>query len=321
VTRYALVAAGAAVLLALPSFVSEFQVSLLTQAVAWAVLALSVWLLLHYCNLPSFGHAAFFGVGAYAAGLAVTHWHVENVFVALGLAIGISVLVALPIAVVAARLGPISFLLVTLAYASMLHALAGRWKETGGSDGLVGVIRPNAQPFPFDLFDPTNYYYFSALVLVVATALVVTIGASPFGGVLLGIRESANRMAALGYHTAAYRTAAFVVSAGIAGAGGLVSAYATSFVDPSDADALVSARGLLYAVVGGGTVLGPPVAAIALTELEHVFSSWTSHWLGLLGLVYVLVALVPRGRVGLPLRRLRDAFARRPRPTVAQEQP
>lgn len=318
-TRYVLVVVGGAALLALPSFVSGFQVSLLTQAISWALLALSVWLLLHYCNLPSFGHSAFFGVGAYAAGLAITRWHVSNVYVALALAVGVAAAVAVPIALVAARLGPISFLLVTLAYASMLHALAGRWKETGGSDGLVGVIRPSAHPLPFDLFDPTNYYYFAAIVLVVATALVVMITSSPFGGVLLGIRESADRMAAIGYNTAAYRVAAFLVSAALAGAAGLISAYATNFVDPSDVDALVSARGLLYAVVGGTTVFGPLLAAFALTELEHVFSSHTSHWLGLLGLVYVIVALVPRGRLRLPRRRPTDALGTRPK--VAQEQP
>lgn len=299
---YAALAAGGVVLAALPRFVSDFQVSLLTQGIAWAILALSVWLLLRFCSLPSFGHAAFFGVGAYAAGLAVTRWDVQNVFVALALSMAVAVAVAIPIAVVAARLGAISFLLVTLAYASMLHALAGRWKETGGSDGLIGVIRPNARPLHVDLFDPTNYYYFGVALFVAVAALLIAVTSSPFGGVLLGIRDSANRMAALGYNTAAYRTAAFLLSAAVAGVAGLVSAYGTSFVDPSDVDALVSARGLLYAVLGGSTIAGPPIVAFALTELEQTLSGWTTHWLGVIGLVYIVAALVPRGRLRLPRR-------------------
>jgi branched-chain amino acid transport system permease protein len=310
--RWALVVVAAVALFALPAVVGEFQVTLLTQAIAWAVLALAVWLLLRYCHLPSFGHSAFFGVGAYAAGLAVTRWHVDNVFIALGIAILASCIVALPIALVAARLGTASFLLVTLAFASMLHALAGRWKETGGSDGLVGVIRPDAGPLPYDLGDPTNYYYFAVCVLIVSMAILIVVISSPFGGVLLGIREGPQRMAALGYHTAAYRSAAFILSAAIGGAAGLVSAYGTSFVDPSDVDALVSARALLYAVVGGSSIFGPVIAAFALTELENVFSSYTDRWLGLLGLVYILVALFPREWASGQFARARASFKHAP---------
>jgi len=305
-TRLALVAAGAAALLAVPSYCGQFQVTLLTQGISWAVLALGVWLLLRVCNLPSFGHAAFYGVGAYTAGLAVTRWHIDNVFTALGLSILISCAVALPIALVVSRLASVSFLLVTLAFASMLHALAGRWKVLGGSDGLVGVIRPNAAPLHTNLFDPANYFYFAATVLFVSLLVVVLIVRSPFGGVLVGVRESEQRMAALGYNPLPYRAAAFVVSAALAGAAGVLTAYLTSFVDPGDADALISARALLIAVIGGASVFGPVVAALALTELEHLLSSHTTRWLGVLGAIYVVVALVmPEGDWLAPLRRLR----------------
>jgi branched-chain amino acid transport system permease protein len=312
-TRYALPAAGAIALLAAPFFAGEFQVTLLTQSISWGVLALAVWLLLRICDLPSFGHAAFFGVGAYTAGLAVTRWQIGNVFVALALAIGVSCLVALPIAIVAARLKAISFLLVTLAFASMLQALAGRWSPLGGSDGLVGAIRPDAGPLPIDLFDPHTYYYFSLGVLAAALLVLLLLVHSPFGGVLKGIRESEVRMSALGYNPTPYRVAAFVVSGGIAGAAGVLSAYLTSFVDPGDVGALVSARGLLLAVIGGTSVFGPPVAAIALTELENLLSSHTDHWLGAIGVVYILVALLPLDRktLGGLLVRLRGAVLRR----------
>lgn len=291
VARAAAVCVGIAALLAAPSYVGDFQVALLTQGISWSLLGLSVWLLLRVCNLPSFGHAAFYGIGAYAAGLAVTRWHVGNVFVALGIAVGISCLAAVPIALIVSRLTNVSFLLVTLAFAEMLHSLAGRWKQLGGSDGLIGVLRPAPDPLHVSLFAPANYYYFSAGVLLVSVGVVIAVVRSPFGGVLLGIRESESRMASLGYNAFAYRVAAFVLSAALAGAAGLLSAYLTSFVDPNDASALVSARGLLIAVIGGASVFGPVIVGIGLTELEHLLSEHTTRWLGVLGLVYVVVAL------------------------------
>jgi len=310
VMRIAVVAAGLAALAAAPAYAGDFQLTLLAQGISWALLGVSVWLLLRVCNLPSFGHAAFYGVGAYSAGLAVTRWQVDNVFVALGIAVGISCAVAVPIALVVSRLTSVSFLLVTLAFATMLHSLAGRWDVLGGTDGLIGVIRPGAGPLHVDLFTTANYFYFCVAVLVVALAIVVVVVRSPFGGVLLGIRESEQRMASLGYNATAYRVGAFVLSAAIAGAGGLLTAYLTSFVDPNDVDALVSARGLLIAVIGGSSVFGAVGVGIGLTELEHLLSSHTTRWLGALGLVYIVVALLApeKGWLGALRRR---SFGRR----------
>jgi branched-chain amino acid transport system permease protein len=185
-----------------------------------------------------------------------------------------------------------SFLLVTLAFAEMLHAVARRWDELGGSDGLVGILRPSADPLPIDLTDPATFYYLALGLLAVALAVLLAVRRSPFGGALVGIRESPERIAALGYNAVAYRIAAFVLSAAIAGAAGVINAYLNRFADPGDLSPLISARGLLIAVIGGGSLLGPPIAAIALTELEDALSSFTDRWLGLLGLVYVAVALL-----------------------------
>ena len=204
-TRAIAVVAGIAALAAAPLYVGDFQVALLTQAISWALLGVAVWILLRVCNLASFGHAAFYGVGAYAAGLAVTRWHVDNLFVALGIAVGISCAVALPIAIVVSRLTSVSFLLVTLAFAEMLHSLAGRWQTLGGSDGLIGVIRPTPAPIRTSLFAPDNYFWLSVGILVVVLVIVLLVIRSPFGGVLAGIRESEQRMASLGYNAFAYR--------------------------------------------------------------------------------------------------------------------
>jgi branched-chain amino acid transport system permease protein len=276
------------VLAAAPLFTGTFEVTLLTQAVVWAILGLSVWLLLRVLGEASFGHAAFFGVGAYVGGLAVVRWDVDNVLLALLLGVVIACVIALPIALVAGRLRGVAFLMNTLAFAEMLRALSGRWKVLGGTDGLVGVTRPGS---PFALFEPSAFYYFvlgvGAIVLVALFAFV----RSPVGDVLRGLREGESRMAALGYNATAYRVLAFVVSAGIAGVAGVLNAYLHRFVDPGDVSALVSAKALLIVVLGGASILGPVLGAFALTVLEEVLSSHSERWLGLLGLIYVLVAV------------------------------
>jgi len=299
-------AVGAAGLLlaGAPYFLDVFQLALLTRGLVWALVAVSVWFLLRLLGLPSFGHAAFFGVGAYAAGLAVTRWDIDNVLVALLLGVAVVVAVALPISLVAARLGSVGFLLVTLAFAEMLRSLALRWRTVGGSDGLVGVTRPDAGPLPLDLTGPVGYFYFTVGCVAACLLLLLLVKRSAFGGVLVGIRDSESRMRALGYHVEAYKVAAFLLSAAIAGVAGGLHAYLIRFVSPEDLSALVSARALIIVVIAGAALAGPVVVAVALTFGEDVVSSHTEHWLAVMGLLYVVVAMAaPAG--GWHLRRQR----------------
>jgi branched-chain amino acid transport system permease protein len=278
---------------------NTFQIILLTRGLVLALLAASVWFLLRICDLPSFGHAAFFGIGAYTAGLAVTRWGVGNVFVALALGVAVTCAVALPIALVASRLRSISFLLVTLAFAEMLRSLAMRWRTLGGSDGLVGVVRPSAAPFRYPLSGPVNYFYFTLAVVVICLVALRTVTRSGFGATLVGIRDSDTRMAALGYSPATYRVVAIVMSAALAGIAGVLHAFLNRYVNPEDLSPLVSARALLTVVVGGVPLVGPPILSILLTELEDALSSWTERWMGVLGLIYIVVALANTDRLGL----------------------
>lgn len=308
-------AAAGAVAVALvagaPYYLDVFRLTLVTRGLVWALVALSVWFLLRILGLPSFGHAAFFGAGAYAAGLAVTRWDVTNVFVALGIGVAVVLAVALPIALVASRLGSIGFLLITLAFAEMLRSLALRWREVGGSDGLVGVTRPDAGPLPLDLSSPVGFFYFTAGCTALCMVVLFLVRRSAFGGVLVGIRDSESRMRALGYHVEAYKVAAFLLSASVAGVAGVLHAYLIRFVSPEDLSALVSARALIVVVLAGSALLAPVVAAVVLTFAEDQVSSHTEHWLAVMGLVYVAVALA------LPLRRRRGG----PAPHLAEPEP
>jgi branched-chain amino acid transport system permease protein len=287
----ALLAIGIA-LVAVPFATDGFHLVLVTRGLVWAIFALSVWLPLRVLNLPSFGHAAFFGVAAYSAGLAVTRWGIHNIFVAVGVSVAITCLVALPIGVIASRLNSVSFLLITLAFAEMLRSLALRWRELGGSDGLVGVIRPRAWPLPVNLTEPVAYFYLTLSVLAVCVLVLVVLTRSPAGGVLVGIREGEGRMRALGYRVPAYKTFAFLVSAAIAATAGVLQAYLNRFVSPEELSALVSARGLLIVVLAGTQLWASVAVAVALTVGEDQLSSQTQHWLAVIGLIFVVVALL-----------------------------
>ena len=292
--RTAAVAVAALACAAVPSVTSGFRVVLLTQALVWAIAALSVWLLLYLCNLPSFGHAAFFGTGAYAAGLAATRWSIDNFFLVLLVAVVGTCALAAPIAAIAVRLRSVSFLLVTLAFAEMLRALASRLPSLGGTDGLVGVIRPQTAPLRVGLVDPANYYYVVLTALGAVLLLVWAIRRSPFGAVLVGLRDSEHRMSTLGYNGFLYRFAAFEISAAIAAVAGVLHAYLHRFVSPEAASPLVSARTLVIAVVASAALMGPILVAVVLTQLEDTVSSHTERWLAILGLIYLFVSLAPR---------------------------
>jgi branched-chain amino acid transport system permease protein len=287
-----LVVAGALAILAAPFYLDLFQVGLVTRGLVWALVGVSVWFLLRILALPSFGHAAFFGVGAYVAGLAVTRWEIDNVFVALAVAVALTCVVALPIAIVGSRLGSIGFLLITLAFAEMLRSLALRWRSVGGSDGLVGVTRPEAGPLPLDLAEPLAYFYFTVGITAVCLLVLWLVQRSTIGGILVGIRESQSRMRALGYRVGAYKVFAVELSAAVAAVAGVLHAYLIRFVSPEDLGALVSARGLIIVVLAGAALAAPVAVAIVLTFGEDIASSYTENWLALMGLVYVVVALL-----------------------------
>ena len=290
--RRGVTGAVAVALVAAPFYLDVFQVGLVTAGLVWSLVGLSVWFLLRILALPSFGHAAFFGVGAYAAGLAVTRWEIDNVFVALALGVAVTCVIALPMALVASRLKSIGFLLITLAFAEMLRSLALRWRSIGGSDGLVGVTRPRADPLPVDLVSPVGFFYFTLAATGACLLVLWLVRQSAFGGVLVGIRESEGRMRALGYRVGAYKMVAFELSAAIAAVAGVLHAYLIRFVSPEDLGALVSARGLVIVVLGGATLTAPLVIGVVLTFGEDAVSSLTENWLAVMGVVYVLVALL-----------------------------
>jgi branched-chain amino acid transport system permease protein len=297
--RLALGAAALALLL-LPLGVSSYQLGLVTKVLIFAIFAMSLDLVLGYAGLPSLGHAAYFGVGAYTVGLLALRV-TPNFWLGFGAGLAAAAATAALFGLLALRTRGSYFLMITLALAQVVWGIAFGWRGfTGGDDGLPGVPRP-ATGLPWSFADGGRFYYLVLVVFALSAAALALVVRSPFGRALVGIRESEGRMAMLGYHTWLYKYVAFVLAGLFAGVAGNLFVYYNGFVSPAYLSIVLSATALIMVILGGaGTLLGPVVGSAAIVLLENVISAHTQRWLLVLGLIYVAVTLfAPAGLVGL----------------------
>ena len=290
---------GILVLLLLPHFLSTYYLGLVIQMMIFALFAMSLDLLIGYTGMASLGHAAYFGVAAYATGLLALKlgW---SVWLALPAGLLIAALTATLFGFLALRTRGSYFLMITLALSQVVWGIAFGWRSlTGGDDGLPEVPRPNLG-LPWSLTDETPFYYFVLFCIGVGTFLLIRIVSSPFGFALRGIRESETRMLSLGYNVWRYKLAVFVLAATFAGLAGCLYVYYNRFVSPDYLQVVRSAEVLLMVILGGaGTLIGPAIGAALIVLLDNVVSTYTERWLLVLGVIYVVVALfAPRGIIG-----------------------
>jgi branched-chain amino acid transport system permease protein len=290
VKRVVLLIVGLAVAVALPWFIYPPVAS---DIVAFALLAVSVDLLLGFAGLLSFGHAAFWGTAAYTTGLVAIHAGGPFPVAVLAGALAAAVL-AVPIGYLSVKRSGIYFAMVTLAFAQMVYFIANQWREvTGGENGLQGVPR---ELFGLDLSDPF-YFYYAALPLALAGLLAAwRIVRSPFGRVLVAIRDNPSRARALGYPVQRYKLLAFVLSATLAGLAGGLHSVGHGFASLQDVHWTTSGKAVLMVVLGGiGTLWGPAVGAALVVQLEDYLA--TAGFVGIdmvIGAVFVVVVLLFR---------------------------
>jgi branched-chain amino acid transport system permease protein len=275
--------------------VSTYYLGLMTEIFIFALFVMSLDLLVGFVGLDSLGHAAFFGLGAYVAGLLSVAGY-ENLALVFTAVIVCGALLGMVFGAIALRaVGPY-FLIITLALGYLPAALAIRWRRlTGGDDGLVIPGRPTLAGFLLD--NPVNYFLFVSAILLSCVVLMAVIGRSSFGYGLRGIKESPARMEALGYRIWLYRFTAFVIAAVFAAIAGALNAFYNTFVSPVDFGLERSAGGLVAVILGGaGTLIGPAIAAAVIMLLRHVVGAFTQHWALVLGLFYIAVILcAPKG--------------------------
>ena len=303
----ALLAVLALGLASVPLWAPRFWIYVATQALIFAVFAMSLDLLLGYAGLPSLGHAAFYGVGAYACALLALR-QVDGLFPLLLVGGAAAAIVAIPIGALSLRTSGVYFLMLTLAFAQMLWGLAVNWVSlTRGTDGLIGIPRPTLvglDALEISLYERGAFFVLCLVVAVLTFAVLQILARSPFGKTLEGIRENETRMRALGVPTFRYRLAAFVVAAAIAGVAGSLAAMSNGYATPDLLYWTASGFGLVAVVVGGTrSLIGPVLGAFVVLVAQLGLSTYVDRWELILGALFIaFVLFVPGGLVGLVRR-------------------
>jgi branched-chain amino acid transport system permease protein len=290
--RWVLFVLGWVIALALPWFVYP---PVAMDIAAWGLFAMTVDLLLGFTGLLSFGHAAFWGSSAYVAGLVAinTGWPFPLAILA---GMVFAMVIAVPIGYLSVRRTGIYFAMVTLAFAQMIYFVANQWRDlTGGENGLQGIPR---NFFGIDAIETDAFYfYYVGLGLVLLGVFVAwRVVHSPFGRVLVAIRDNPARVRALGYNVERYKIIAFVISAGLAGLAGGVFAISHGFASLQELNWTTSGKVVLITVLGGiGTLWGGPVGAAIVVSLEDWLASSGFEGTGIiLGGIFVLIVLLFR---------------------------
>lgn len=281
-----------AVGLILLSFVypSKFLINLLTQILIMGLFATSLNLLIGYTGMVSFGHAAFFGIGAYTAGIILQKYSSSVVF-ALGTSIVFSAFAALIIGSFCVRLGSIYFAMLTLAFNQIIYIIAIRWTNmTGGDQGLIGGI-----PLPSYLSTPRGYFIFTVILVVTSMIICKLVVDSPFGAILKVIRENADRAYSLGIRVKNYQLIVFIMAGTFGGLSGALMALFIKGAYPDFCYWAKSAEPIFMVVAGGmSSFLGPLAGAGIFTVLIAFATMYTNLWGLIVGGVLVVIILVVR---------------------------
>jgi len=287
-----------------------FLTTIASRVLIYAIAAVSLDLILGFGAMVSFGHSAFFGIGAYAVGILTHHAFNGEVIAFLPgdwtgstaaviqwpLAILAAGFFALVIGALSLRTQGVYFIMITLAFAQMLYYLMISLPTYGGEDGLNLWERSKLPPF--DLYDDQQFYYLTAALLLAFLALTRRIVNSRFGMVLKGCKQNEPRMKSLGFPTYRYKLTAFVIAGMGAGLAGALAANHTEFVGPGMMHWTRSGEIMVMVILGGmGTLIGPVLGAATLLLMEEVLSQFTEHWMVILGPFLVIVVLFARGGI------------------------
>ncbi|XRQ09055.1 branched-chain amino acid ABC transporter permease [Actinomadura welshii] len=285
-----LLAAGLFAALALPWMIYP-PVAL--DIACWALFAAAVDLLLGFTGLLSFGHAAFWGGSAYATGLIALHTGMPFPVAILGGA-AFAALLALPIGYLSVRLTGIYFAMVTLAFAQMIYFVANQWRDvTGGENGLQGIPR---ELFGLDLSDPFYFYYAGLPFTLAGLFAAWRIVRSPFGRVLVSIRDNPARARALGYPVDRYKLLAFVLSGALAGLAGGVFAIGHGFASLEGVYWTTSGQVVMMVILGGiGTLWGGAIGAALIVQLQDYLATAGFQETGIVtGTIFIVIVMMFR---------------------------
>jgi len=289
----------------------EFYIGQFRRVLIFAIVAISLDLILGYGGMVSLGHAAFFGIGAYV--VAILNWHAQqetallgfipgarNILITWPAAILVSAAVALVVGAISLRTSGIYFIMITLAFAQMIYFFFVSLEAYGGDDGLrfpgdvqiAGVI---------DTADDVVFYYLVFAIFAAVLYASHRLVKARFGLVIQGCRENERRMRAIGFATFRYKLVCFTIAGGIAGLAGALFAAHESYISPSIMHWTRSGDLIIMVVLGGmGTLSGPAAGATLFLLLEKFLPDYTQHWPIVFGPILILIVLfAKRGLYGL----------------------
>jgi branched-chain amino acid transport system permease protein len=299
------VAALVAVAVVVPN-TNSFVILLATRALAFAILVMSVDILLGYTGLASLGQAAYLAVGAYAAAILATRYQIGlgwDFWLVCLFGILLSAALAAVFGLLAIRASGVYFLMITLALGQCVWGLAYRWNSlTGGDNGINVRERPKFGGIDFG--NDVTFFFVVFGFFAVSLLAMYTLVRSPFGKSLAGIRERELRMQILGYNTWLHKYIAFVIAGGFGGLSGVLWAHTAGIVSPVNVELPTSVDALLMAVLGGaGTLVGGVIGAFIVFGIREYLSTLVPWWQYVLGGIYVLtIFYLPTGLMGIPER-------------------
>ena len=298
--------------LVMQAFDQTFYIGFATRVLIYAMAAASLNLVLGYGGMVSFGHAAFFGAGAYVTGILAVEG-VKSAWIAWPAAAAVAALAALVIGAMSLRTRGVYFIMITLAFAQMMYYVFVSLKAYGGDDGLSMPGR-STLGVGLDLRSPLTWYYVVLALLAAVLYGMHRVVRSRFGRVIEAIRENETRAAAIGFPVYGYKLACFVLSGAIAGLAGALIANQSGYVGPGLLHWVQSGTLMIMVILGGvGRFWGAPIGAAVLLTLEESISgaeflgAYALHWQLPVGVVLLAIVLfAPQGIAGLIARR-RDA--------------
>lgn len=275
-----------------------------TEVLIWSIFALGFNILLGYTGLPSFGHGAFFGIGAFVMGIIQLRV-IQGIWIPILAGTLAGAFFGALVGLFLAKKRGIYFALLTIAFSQMFWFISWGWDSmTGGEDGLSGIGRlPVGIPgvFSIDLKDSLNFYYFVYVLFVVSAILIWIIVHSPFGRTLQAIRYNETRTKCIGYNTAVYKWTSFTVSCVFAGLAGALYALLRNAAFSDSMHWTQSGNVVMMVLLGGGMTnfFGPILGACVFIVLRDLFSSVWEHWMLVYGLLFMFVIIfLPEGILG-----------------------
>ncbi len=287
-----------------------YFVTLSTKITIFAIGAIGLNLILGYSGLVSFGHAAYFGVGGYIAGILASHalnldpffqWPfilegTNNLLIVWPIVIILSGFSALVIGYFSLRTTGVYFIMITLAFAQMLYYFAISWPSYGGEDGLSIYMRGSL--LNLNLMNGLNFFFVCYFWLLTALLISASVVNSPFGLVLRACKHNADRVRSSGINPIKIQLTAFVISGSITGLAGALYTDLNRFVSPSVLGWQMSGELIVFVILGGvARLCGPLVGAAFFVFFEYIFGSLTEHWQILLGAIIVATLLYARGGI------------------------